>query len=247
MLETYLQNIKPLDQTAMQQAQAQWNRIAKPLHSLGRLEDMVIQLAGITGSAALVPRKKAVLISALTTASLRKTSHNPTTMLPPLSQKISPGESPLSMRCPVSAVRMSIQWISALPEICTVPVWMSEKWHTVPAICQRAGNDTRRSSTGNLHRNPAGEGKERGRIQSHCNRRNGNRQHNDLQRCASVLTQTPPEQLTGRGAGLSSSGLAHKQKSFKTLSHPANRTDTTFLMYCPRSADWTSAVLPAHF
>ena len=26
----------------------------------------------------------------------------------------------------------------------------------------------------------------------------------------SVLTQTPPEQLTGRGAGLSSSGLAHK-------------------------------------
>ena len=62
MLETYLQNIKPLDQTAMQQAQAQWNRIAKPLHSLGRLEDMVIQLAGITGSAALVPRKKAVLI-----------------------------------------------------------------------------------------------------------------------------------------------------------------------------------------
>ena len=62
MLETYLQNIKPLDQTAMQQAQAQWNRIAKPLHSLGRLEDMVIQLAGITGSATLAPRKKAVLI-----------------------------------------------------------------------------------------------------------------------------------------------------------------------------------------
>ena len=39
--------IQPLDETAMQAAQQHWNQLAKPLHSLGRLEDMIVQLAGI--------------------------------------------------------------------------------------------------------------------------------------------------------------------------------------------------------
>ena len=39
-----------------------WDNIAKPLRSLGRLEEMVVQLAGITGSHEIEPRKKAVLI-----------------------------------------------------------------------------------------------------------------------------------------------------------------------------------------
>ena len=46
----------------METARQHWDAIAKPLHSLGRLEDLVVQLAGITGTANLPPRKKAVLI-----------------------------------------------------------------------------------------------------------------------------------------------------------------------------------------
>ena len=43
----------------------------------------------------------------------------------------------------------------------------------------------------------------------------------------SVLTQTPPEQLTGRGAGLSSSGLAHKTEVIQNAiaSRKPNRHD----------------------
>ena len=51
MLQEMLQQISPLDSAAMETARQHWDAIAKPLHSLGRLEDLVVQLAGITGTA----------------------------------------------------------------------------------------------------------------------------------------------------------------------------------------------------
>ncbi|MBQ5331919.1 MAG: nicotinate-nucleotide--dimethylbenzimidazole phosphoribosyltransferase [Oscillospiraceae bacterium] len=42
--------IVPADMEAGQRAADKWNGVAKPLHSLGQLEDMVIKLAGIFGS-----------------------------------------------------------------------------------------------------------------------------------------------------------------------------------------------------
>lgn len=62
MLRELLRQIGLLDASAMQAAQEKWNRVAKPLHSLGRLEQMVIQLAGIEKTAQPAPRKKAVLM-----------------------------------------------------------------------------------------------------------------------------------------------------------------------------------------
>lgn len=48
-LRNQIAQIQPLDTAAMAQAQQRWNAIAKPLHSLGLLEDAVIKIAGITG------------------------------------------------------------------------------------------------------------------------------------------------------------------------------------------------------
>ena len=62
MLKKLLSQITEPDKKAMERAQIKWDNIAKPLRSLGRLEDMIIQLAGITGSENIEPRKKAVLI-----------------------------------------------------------------------------------------------------------------------------------------------------------------------------------------
>ena len=50
-LEETLAQIKPLDERAMETAAKRWDSIAKPLHSLGKMEKMVIQIAGITGYA----------------------------------------------------------------------------------------------------------------------------------------------------------------------------------------------------
>lgn len=53
--------VKPLDGEAMAAARAHWNQIAKPLYSLGLLEDLVVQMAGIYGSASFPLSPKAVL------------------------------------------------------------------------------------------------------------------------------------------------------------------------------------------
>ena len=46
-LEELKKEIRPLDETSMEQAKEHWIKIAKPLFSLGKLEDAVIQMAGI--------------------------------------------------------------------------------------------------------------------------------------------------------------------------------------------------------
>lgn len=49
-LEETLQKIHPLDEKAMEISRKRWDSIAKPLHSLGKMEDLVVQIAGITGN-----------------------------------------------------------------------------------------------------------------------------------------------------------------------------------------------------
>ena len=48
-LMNIINEIKPVDEEIMKQAEKRQDSLAKPTGSLGRLEDMSIQLAGITG------------------------------------------------------------------------------------------------------------------------------------------------------------------------------------------------------
>ena len=57
-----LETIRPLDKAAMAQAKAQWDAVAKPLNSLGRFEQRVVPMAGITGSAAVQAVPACVLV-----------------------------------------------------------------------------------------------------------------------------------------------------------------------------------------
>ena len=61
-LNTYLDSIKPLDETAMATARERQAQLAKPPGSLGRLEDLSIQLAGITGKVHNKIEKKHLLV-----------------------------------------------------------------------------------------------------------------------------------------------------------------------------------------
>ncbi len=60
-LEETLKQIHPLDREAMEASRNHWNSIGKPLYSLGKLEDLVVQLAGITGTAKVDITKKALI------------------------------------------------------------------------------------------------------------------------------------------------------------------------------------------
>ena len=60
-LEETLVQIKPLDERAMKIAAKRWDSIAKPLHSLGKMEKLVIQIAGITGDPDMHIKKRALV------------------------------------------------------------------------------------------------------------------------------------------------------------------------------------------
>ncbi len=61
-LEEVLNHIPAPDQGAMTQAKAHWDGIAKPLGSLGKLEDALVQLAGIQRTPRVSLRKKALIV-----------------------------------------------------------------------------------------------------------------------------------------------------------------------------------------
>lgn len=61
-LEEALAGITGLHQEAMEQAEQRWSSIAKPLHSLGLWEPMIVRWAGITGTVELKLEKSCVVV-----------------------------------------------------------------------------------------------------------------------------------------------------------------------------------------
>ena len=60
-LEETLNQIKPLNEEKMKTARRRWDSIAKPLHSLGKMEDLITQIVGITGEEKVDLGKKALV------------------------------------------------------------------------------------------------------------------------------------------------------------------------------------------
>ena len=60
-LSEEIMKIKPLDEEAMAQCKNRWDSIAKPLHSLGKLEDHTIRIAGMTGDVNVRIDKRALI------------------------------------------------------------------------------------------------------------------------------------------------------------------------------------------
>lgn len=61
-LKDQLKEVKGPDSQAMSEARIRWNQVAKPLYSLGILEDDIVKIAGIYGSADINLGKKALII-----------------------------------------------------------------------------------------------------------------------------------------------------------------------------------------
>lgn len=61
-LREWIGRIRPASADAAKKAQERWDSIAKPLHSLGRLEDAVVKLAGIGRTADVRTAKKALIV-----------------------------------------------------------------------------------------------------------------------------------------------------------------------------------------
>ena len=63
-LNQRIASVRPLDEAAMAKARERQAQLAKPPGSLGRLEDLSVQLAGITGKVCNKIEKKHLLVFA---------------------------------------------------------------------------------------------------------------------------------------------------------------------------------------
>ena len=211
MLQEMLQQISSLDSAAMETARQHWDAIAKPLHSLGRLEDLVVQLAGITGTANLPPRKKAVLIFCADNG------------------VVAEGVTQTTQAVTAAVTRnftMGIASVNALSRVCgadvfPVDIGVAEELHCDGIISRKIAAGTR-----NFAHEPAmtREQAERAiltgialvgeKVAAGYNLiitgEMGIGNTTTSSAVFSVLQQLPPEQVTGRGAGLSGAGLRHK-------------------------------------
>ena len=211
MLQEMLQQISPLDSAAMETARQHWDAIAKPLHSLGRLEDLVVQLAGITGTANLPPRKKGspdLLYRQRCCGRGRDADHT----------------GSHCRRYPqfYHGHRFSQRPVPCLRGRCfSVDIGVAEELHCDGIISRKIAAGTR-----NFAHEPAmtREQAERAiltgialvgeKVAAGYNLiitgEMGIGNTTTSSAVFSVLQQLPPEQVTGRGAGLSGAGLRHK-------------------------------------
>lgn len=61
-LKQVIEMIQPADEKTMEECRKRWDSIAKPLHSLGKMEEMLIKIAGMTRDLTMHFEKKALIV-----------------------------------------------------------------------------------------------------------------------------------------------------------------------------------------
>lgn len=214
LLEETLRQITPCDEQARQQAQKRWNSVGKPLHSLGKLEDLLIDIAGIQQSAAVHLDRKALVImcadNGIVEEGVTQTGQEVTATVA--------GNFPKGKSCSAIMCRKT------KTDLFPVDVGMVTDVDGVQnrKIRYGTGNFVRERA---MSREEAVRAVETGIEQVRWLKDKGYDiiaggemgigNTTTSSAVVSVLMQLPPEQVTGRGAGLSSEGLTRKIEAIK--------------------------------
>ena len=224
-LEEVIQGIVPADQEAMGRAKARWDSIAKPLGSLGALEDAVIRIAGMTGSPDVDISKRAVVVmcadNGVVAEGVTQTGQEVTAIV---AENMSTGDTSvcaMSRAAGAEVVPVDIGTVTPL------------KGARIRQKCVRRG-------TANMTQGPAMSREEavqailagvevarelRGRgVKLLATGEMGIGNTTTSSALAAVLLDRPVEDMTGRGAGLSSEGLQRKIRAIETAVR-VNRPD----------------------
>lgn len=213
-LEEAIAKIEPLDQEAMRLAQKRWDTIAKPLHSLGKLEDFVVQLAGITGNPNASFKKRALVAmcadNGVVAEGVTQTGQEVTAIV---AENFLKGETSSCVMCRASGTKL-------FPV--DVGMVVDTRVRTDLKVAYGTKNMTKEPA---MTRQEAIKAVEAG-IAMACELKEqgyeilatgemgiGNTTTSSA--VASVLLAQPVEAMTGRGAGLSSAGLERKIRAIK--------------------------------
>ena len=200
---------------AQQKAQEQWDHVAKPLHSLGLLEDLVVKIAGIQETADVRVEKRCALVfcgdHGVVAEGVTQSGNEVTALV---AGSIAQGNANINLMAAVSGT-----------DVFAVDMGMASD---VPGtIGRRIARGTQ-----NMARGPAmsraqaeaavragaqlvGEMKEKGyRIIATGEMGIGNTTASTAMACA--LLRMDSDALTGRGAGLSDAGLVRKRAAIES-------------------------------
>ncbi len=213
-LQEAVKRIKPLDEKAMDRASKRWNSIAKPLHSLGALETMLIKIAGMTGSEDIHLEKKGLIAmcadNGVVEEGVTQTGQEVTAIV---AENFLAGTTTACVMCKKCGARL-------------FPVDVGMAVDTKVRTDLKVAMGTRNMTKGPaMTREEAIRGIEAGIAVAEELKEKGYQllatgemgigNTTTSSAVASVLLGKPVEDMTGRGAGLSSEGLNRKIKAIK--------------------------------
>ena len=224
-LNAWLSKIAPPDEAAARAARARWDSIAKPLGSLGLLEDAIVQIAALTGSAdvRLAPRTLLVFCAdngVVAQGVTQCASH----VTASVARALGEGRSTVNpmarlANCAVRAVDVGIRDFAPAPGVLDRRVQNGTDDITRGPAMRREACLAAIQAGAEL----AAEQARRGvRLLAAGEMGIGNTTTAVV--VTAALLGCPPEQVVGRGAGLSDAGLQRKIEAVETALR-VNRPD----------------------
>lgn len=207
---------REIDKEAMQEAKRHWDDIAKPLGSLGVLEDLIVRLAGMTGNSNPVVDKRAVIVACADNGVLAQ------------GVAMTPGEITAVMAGFIAAGRSSVCIMAkkAKADVITVDMGMFSSLPEAEILDRRLGYGTNDISMGPaMTLAQAKQGIETGielvgqlkkdGYQIIATGEMGIGNTTSSSAVAAALLDLEVEDVTGRGVGLTDEGLLRKINAIK--------------------------------
>lgn len=219
--DQYLSEIRPADSSSMETARKRWNSVAKPIGSLGILEEDIIKIAGITGKPFGISLRKSALVvmcadHGVVEEGVTQTGQEVTRIV---AENFTRGQTSVTIMCRVAGTDVFPVDIGMTGEYSKEkevrPFALLDRKIAAGSrnIVKEAAMDEEQCLEALLcGMDLAAELKRRGyEILATGEMGIGNTTPSSA--LASVLTGLSTEAVTGRGAGLSDEGLARKQRA----------------------------------
>lgn len=201
--------IRPVDATAAAACAARFDRVAKPLGSLGKLEELTARIAAVTGSAEIGPLRKAVAVFCADNGVVRQGvaqhGHEVTTAVAGLLRDGSASVSVMAKMCGAEVFAVDIGMIDTVDGICNKKMMAGAADITEgPAMARKTAENAV-----NIGIETVKDLKAKGfNIIATGEAGIGNTTTSSA--VCSVILGLPAEKVTGRGAGLDDAGLLRK-------------------------------------
>lgn len=238
--------ICPPDETAMQTARERWDMVAKPLHSLGLLEDAVVKIAGITGTADVTLGRRAVLMmcadNGVVAEGVTQTGQEVTAIV---AENAAKGDSSVCRMARIAGADVVAVDVGIARPVSDAVLNRNirrgtRNIATEPAMTEAEAGAALRTGI-DLVRQKKAEG-----YGLFALGEMGIGNTTTSSAMTAVLLGQPIETVTGRGAGLSNAGLCRKEKRLPAQSQETIPTRQMRFRCCAALEDWISPRLPAY-